>query len=211
MLAELRGKQGFDAAISTCAQASSDCPAGETVVKLDTIGLLQSLATWFKKDYMRWVDPILCRSCGGTTQYQSEYVNPTPSEVLNGGGRVEEHRCQDASCGAVRRFARYTKISTLLRTREGRCGEFAHLFYAIIRVLHDQKIPGWEHVDARYVWNSEDHVWVEAWSDTEGRWVHVDPWYVLLPLDAAHPCAPLRNTERFHHSKRSGWTQLTVQ
>jgi peptide-N4-(N-acetyl-beta-glucosaminyl)asparagine amidase len=78
---------------------------------------------------------------------------------------VELHKC--TACTAVRRFVRYSSVRTLMQPdhREGRCGEWAHLFYAILRVLG---------APVRYVWNSEDHVWVEAWA--EDRWVHVDPW-----------------------------------
>lgn len=133
---------------------------------------------------MKWIDPIPCPRCGGTTRATGATA-PTPSEASEGGGRVELHQCIDLGCGAVRRFVRYGKIGALLRTREGRCGEWAHLFYAFLRVAG---------VEARYVWNrsvlvqrfeftggdadvsSEDHVWAEYWSPWKEHWVHVDPW-----------------------------------
>lgn len=46
-------------------------------------------------------------------------------------------------------------------------GEFAQLFYIFLLALG---------VEARYVWNSEDHVWTEYWSPTLQHWVHVDSW-----------------------------------
>ena len=103
-------------------------------------------------------------------------AEPTERELEDGGNRVELHRCTNVQCDGVRRFVRYTKVSKLLQTKEGRCGEFAHLFYAIVRVLKHMQVPGWAEVEARYVWNKEDHVWVEVWSVEERRWVHVDPW-----------------------------------
>jgi hypothetical protein len=140
-----------------------------------TISRIQALVSWFKHGYMKWIDPIPCPQCSGPTDGEGSTA-PTASELAGGGNRVELHRCRDPACGGSRRFVRYTKVSKLLRTREGRCGEFAHLFYAIIRVLIHLKVKGWEQVEARYVWNKEDHVWVEVWSVEERRWVHVDPW-----------------------------------
>ena len=197
MLAKLRSQPGFDAAISPSIRPSSSRSSAPADLSVDTIALLQSLATWFKTDYMRWVDPISCPRCAGPTESVGT-TKPSPAEVVLGGGRVEQHRCYSTSCGVIRRFVRYYKVSTLLQTREGRCGEWAHLFYAILRLLHEQKVPGWEGVQARYVWNSEDHVWAEAWFEAEGRWLHVDPWYVpllrigigRLRLPSAHGLCP---------------------
>lgn len=143
-----------------------------------------ALARWFKSDYMSWIDPIRCPQCGGSTKGGGSAL-PTPTEQADGGGRVELHQCEKPGCGAIRRFVRYGKIGPLLRTREGRCGEWAHLFYAFLRVAG---------VEARYVWDrsvtlcketpytleltsgSEDHVWAEYWSPNKQHWVHVDPW-----------------------------------
>lgn len=142
-----------------------------------------AMAQWFKHDFMTWVDPIKCPKCGAETRI-SGLVEPTASEMELGAGRVESHRC--ISCQTERRFMRIGKVSTLLKTREGRCGEslspdtflgillmnlgeFAHLFYVLLQA---------KGIGARYIYNTEDHVWCEYWSPTLKHWVHVDSWYV---------------------------------
>jgi peptide-N4-(N-acetyl-beta-glucosaminyl)asparagine amidase len=84
-----------------------------------------AMARWFKRDYMRWVDPVKCPMCGGSTTSTGS-AEPNSQERMDGGGRVEIHQCEDEGCRAGRRFARYGSVKTLLRTREGRCGTFCH-------------------------------------------------------------------------------------
>ncbi|KAL0252440.1 hypothetical protein I308_101832 [Cryptococcus tetragattii IND107] len=124
-----------------------------------------ALCRWFKNDYMRWVDPIRCSACDGPT-FSAGTVPPDRTERWDGAARVELHVCKDKNCATQRRFPRYGKVSTLLRTKEGRCGEWAHLFYVFLRA---------KGIESRYVWNSEDHVWCEYWSPSLRHWVHVDP------------------------------------
>ncbi|KAK4684910.1 peptide-N4-(N-acetyl-beta-glucosaminyl)asparagine amidase, partial [Tremellales sp. Uapishka_1] len=126
--------------------------------------LVISMAKWFKSSFMRWCDPIKCPDCGGATA-SSGSAEPNRIELQDGAGRVEVHSCSMKGCGGIRRFARYNSIRTLLRTREGRCGEWAHLFYAFLLAAG---------LEARYIWNSEDHVWNEYWSPSRQHWVHVD-------------------------------------
>ncbi|KAL1410384.1 Peptide-N(4)-(N-acetyl-beta-glucosaminyl)asparagine amidase [Vanrija albida] len=124
--------------------------------------LALAAARWFKHEYFRWVDPIKCAQCGGATR-GSGSGQPTAEERAGGAGRVELHTC--TQCSAVRRFPRYNEVKALMGSREGRCGEFAQLFYVFFLALG---------LEARYVWNSEDHVWTEYWSPELGHWVHVD-------------------------------------
>ncbi|WRT65646.1 uncharacterized protein IL334_002591 [Kwoniella shivajii] len=126
-----------------------------------------ALAKWFKSTYFKWVDPVKCPLCDGSTSAIG-MDQPTPSERGDGAGRVELHKCRNdhGPCEGLRRFCRYGKIKALTRTREGRCGEWAQMFYTFLRV---------KGIQSRYVWNSEDHVWCEYWSDTLQHWVHVDP------------------------------------
>ena len=70
-------------------------------------------------------------------------------------------------CGGEARFPSFNCPRTLLfESRTGRCGEFANAFVPCLRAC------GFE---ARYVWDSTDHVWAEAWSVEQRRWLHVDP------------------------------------
>lgn len=102
-----------------------------------------ALCSWFKNDYMRWVDPIRCPACAGPT-FSAGTVPPDRTELWDGAARVEVHVCKDKNCATQRRFPRYGKVSTLLRTKEGRCGEWAHLFYVFLRA---------KGIESRYVWN----------------------------------------------------------
>lgn len=56
-------------------------------------------------------------------------------------------------CNETTEFSRFNDISQLLRTRKGRCGEFANCFTFLCRCLD---------YDARYVVASFDHVWTEV-------------------------------------------------
>lgn len=63
-------------------------------------------------------------------------------------------------------FYRYNDVSILLKTRKGRCGEYANCFTFLCRCLG---------YDARLVYATFDHVWTEIFSITQKRWIHIDP------------------------------------
>ena len=130
-------------------------------------GLAQALVEWAKRDFLRWVDPVRCSVCGGETEIVGGDSPNSDERDEGGAGRVELYRCRSsASCrGRIERFPRYTRLEKLLETRRGRCGEFAALFMLLLRALG---------LRARYIWNSEDHVWNEYYSDELRRWVHID-------------------------------------
>lgn len=69
-------------------------------------------------------------------------------------------------CNQTTEFCRFNDIAQLLRTRMGRCGEFANCFTFLCRCLD---------YDARYVVASFDHVWTEVYSVSQRKWIHVDP------------------------------------
>ncbi|CAJ1084132.1 peptide-N(4)-(N-acetyl-beta-glucosaminyl)asparagine amidase [Xyrichtys novacula] len=137
-------------------QADSGCKLG-----IEDFLVLE-LLSWFKKDFS-WVDSLPCSHCGGSTQ-NSGSLSATPDDLRWGAQRVENHYCQ--SCKLSTRFPRYNNPEKLLETRRGRCGEWANCFTLCCRAMG---------LEARYVWDSTDHVWTEIYSPSQRRWLHCDP------------------------------------
>uniref|UniRef100_A0A3Q1GII3 Peptide-N(4)-(N-acetyl-beta-glucosaminyl)asparagine amidase n=1 Tax=Acanthochromis polyacanthus TaxID=80966 RepID=A0A3Q1GII3_9TELE len=124
--------------------------------------LVLELLRWFKQDFFSWVDCLPCSRCGGPTQH-GRSLSPSTDDLRWGAQRVENHYCQ--SCRLSTRFPRYNNPEKLLETRRGRCGEWANCFTLCCRALG---------LEARYIWDSTDHVWTEIYSATQRRWLHCD-------------------------------------
>ncbi|XP_073954014.1 N-glycanase Pngl [Choristoneura fumiferana] len=124
------------------------------------LALLLELLGWFKHRFFSWVDAPACCACAAPTVCTRTEIMTNDTETC----RVEIYKCK--SCEAETKLPRYNDPRTLLRTRKGRCGEWANCFTLLCRALG---------YDTRYVFDTTDHVWCEIFDNESNQWLHVDP------------------------------------
>ncbi|XP_018425568.1 PREDICTED: peptide-N(4)-(N-acetyl-beta-glucosaminyl)asparagine amidase [Nanorana parkeri] len=134
----------------------------ESTVNEDDFLMLE-LLRWFKEDFFHWVNSLPCSQCNGQTETK-ESLSPSTDDLRWGATRVENHYC--TKCNHINRFPRYNNPEKLLETRRGRCGEWANCFTLCCRAME---------LEARYVWDTTDHVWTEVFSTSQNKWLHCDP------------------------------------
>ncbi|SCU84799.1 LADA_0D03862g1_1 [Lachancea dasiensis] len=127
--------------------------------------LVKELLRYFKKDFFRWCNKPDCRHCSSPGEQMTPvgHQPPNDEERPYDCGVVEVYQC--SNCKHLTRFPRFNHPVKLLETRSGRCGEWCNLFMLLLKSFG---------IEARYIWNREDHVWCEFYSTNLKRWVHVD-------------------------------------
>lgn len=129
--------------------------------------LIKELLNWYKTEFFTWVNKPPCIQCGNKDEQTINGIHPVrPYKTEHFKGKayiVERYLC--SKCNSTYEFPRFNDICTLLKERRGRCGEWNNCFIAILRSLD---------IDTRLIWNAEDHVWCEYYSNNQKRWVHID-------------------------------------
>jgi len=138
------------------------------------------LANWLRHTFMKWLPNVPVCECGSamdTSVYRldrgigeirwvedsSTWTKFRPSQGPDTFcGKIERYACP--ACHRVRVVSRENDPLVLLRTRVGRCGEFAILYTCIMLALgHQVRI---------LLAVDDDHVWTEV--RVRGAWVPVD-------------------------------------
>ncbi|ODV63500.1 peptide-N4-(N-acetyl-beta-glucosaminyl)asparagine amidase ASCRUDRAFT_5477 [Ascoidea rubescens DSM 1968] len=147
--------------------------------------LVMELLSWFKNDFFAWVNIPHCENneCLNDDESKIVFVKNDSIQEPNHCSlfknllfnfkkfaqdgeaiKTEVYKC--TNCSSIIKFPRYNDPVKLLQTRRGRCGEWANCFMLILRSMN---------INARYIWNQEDHVWTEYYSNSLKDWIHLDP------------------------------------
>ncbi|KAI5960076.1 PNG1 [Candida pseudojiufengensis] len=129
--------------------------------------IVLELLNYFKNDFFKWVNQPSCQ-CGNNDQIEHKGIKKPPANNPDQISIIEVYQC--SKCKRIIEFPRINNPISLLRTRNGRCGEWVNCFLLILEALIGE---GKDRI--RYVLNHEDHVWCEYYSYGLQKWVHLDP------------------------------------
>jgi hypothetical protein len=145
---------------------------------------LKRFLEWFRIQFPYYYDR--CASCGASYKEDSAtqesdplqasflgYVHPSFNELSGKASRTELYHCH--VCRQFTRFPRYNSARHVVEARQGRCGEYSVLLFAILRALGQE---------ARWVVDWADHVWAEI--RLQGRWIHLDPCEAAVDENAIY-------------------------
>ncbi|KAI1078780.1 hypothetical protein F5B20DRAFT_591096 [Whalleya microplaca] len=153
-------------------KAGDDISMFESTTGLETVSawgfkdyVVRAMMLWFKISFFSWVsDSPPCKRCSNPTVFCGNVLR-TPNESAQRAMHVEQYIRTESGCGAIQRFPRYSDPGLLMEVRQGRAGESANCFGALCRAF------GYR---VRWIW-SDEHAWLEIYSEHAHRWVHADP------------------------------------
>ena len=108
----------------------------EGVPLAEDIAFLTALLQWFKCDFFKWCNKPECanETCKAKPMHMEAVGVTEPSAEerdVGWAGRTEVYRCNQ--CQQITRFPRFNNPGHLLKTRRGRCGEWANAFCLVCR------------------------------------------------------------------------------